>query len=146
MPEPAVSLRQVTKTYRHFRLEGIDLDVGAGRVMGLIGPNGAGKSTLLRIVMGLVRPDAGQVRVLAQPMPAAQALIKRSIGFVSEDMRLHPSRSLRWHADLVRWFHPTWDEARLRDLAARFDLRLEQHAGELSRGQVVKAMLVLALA
>ena len=146
MPEPVVSLQQVAKTYRHFRLEHIDLALGAGRVMGLIGPNGAGKSTLLRIVMGLVRPDAGRVRVLSQPMPAAQAAIKRSIGFVSEDMRLHPSRTLRWHAALVRSFHPTWNEARLHDLAARFELRLEQRAGELSRGQAVKAMLLLALA
>ena len=109
--------------------------------MGLIGPNGAGKSTLLRIVMGLVSPDAGRVRVLSQPMPAAQARIKRAIGFVSEDMRLHPSRSLRWHADLVRGFHATWDETRLRDLAERFELRLEQRAGELSRGQSVDPLM-----
>jgi ABC-2 type transport system ATP-binding protein len=145
MTEPTVSLHQVTKAYRHFRLDRIDLDLGAGRITGLIGPNGAGKSTLFRIIMGLVRPDAGRVRVLGRSMPGEQAAIKGLVGYVSEDMRLHPSRSLRWHAELVRSFHPTWDATRAGELAGRFELPLGQRAGELSRGQTVKAMLFLAL-
>jgi ABC-2 type transport system ATP-binding protein len=146
MNGPIVSLHQVTKRYRRFALDSIDLELRAGSVCGLIGPNGAGKSTLLRILMGLVRPDTGRVEVLGLPMPAAQAAIKRGVGFVSEDMRLHPARTLRWHADLVRGFHAGWDEARAASLAERFELRLDQRAGELSRGQSVKAMLLLALA
>ena len=143
---PAVSLRGVRKAYRQFTLEAIDLDLEPGRVCGLVGPNGAGKSTLLRILMGLVRPDAGSVRVLGLAMPGDQRAIKRATGFVSEDMGLHARRNLRWHADLVRSFHPDWDEARAAELAARFELGFGQRGGELSRGQAVKAMLLLALA
>ncbi|MBK7366938.1 MAG: ABC transporter ATP-binding protein [Candidatus Eisenbacteria bacterium] len=146
MPEPIVQLRQVRKTYRQFSLDSLDFEMAPGRVCGLVGPNGAGKSTLLRILMGLVVHDSGLVRVMGREMPREQAAIKQAIGFVSEDMRLHPSRDLRWHADLVRSFHPGWDEARARTLAERFELSFGQRGAELSRGQAVKAALLLALA
>ena len=70
MREAAVRLSNVRKRYAHFVLDGVDLDVPAGRTLGLIGQNGAGKSTLLRIIMGLVRADAGRVEVLGRAMPA----------------------------------------------------------------------------
>ena len=146
MPEPIVQLRQVRKAYRQFSLDSLDFEMAPGRVCGLVGPNGAGKSTLLRILMGLVVHDSGLVRVMGREMPRDQAAIKQAIGFVSEDMRLHPSRDLRWHADLVRSFHPGWDEARARTLAERFELSFGQRGAELSRGQAVKAALLLALA
>lgn len=146
MSEVVVALEGVTKHYRRFKLDDIRLTARAGRIVGLVGPNGAGKSTLFRIMMGLVRPDAGCVTVVGQPMPAAQTTVKGAIGFMSEDMRLHPSMSLRWHADLVRSFYPGWDEPRAQELAGRFDLTLTQRAGELSRGQAVKSLLLLALA
>ena len=95
MQQGVVSLSSVSKRYRNFHLDAVTLDAQAGRIMGLIGPNGAGKSTLFRIVMGLVRPDSGSVRVLGHSMPEAQTTIKRAIGFVSEDMRLHPARGSR---------------------------------------------------
>lgn len=146
MSTSLVSLRKVSKAYRRFTLEPLDLDLDAGRICGLVGPNGAGKSTLLRILMGLVRPDSGSVGIMGLSMPADQSAIKRATGFVSEDMRLHAARSLRWHADLVRSFHPDWDEAHARRLAERFELGFGERGGELSRGQSVKAMLMLALA
>jgi len=82
-------VRGVSKGYPHFALQGIDLEVPDGTVLGLIGPNGAGKSTLLRILMGLVRADAGRVTVLGRDMPAAERWIKARVGFVSEDMALY---------------------------------------------------------
>jgi ABC-2 type transport system ATP-binding protein len=124
MLEPAVSLRGVTKRYRHFTLHPLDLDLPGGRVIGLIGPNGAGKSTLFRILMGLIRADAGEVTVLGRRLPSAGATVKREIGFVSEDMCLHPGAPLEWHLRLVRDFHPRWDDERARTLTARFGLML----------------------
>jgi len=146
VPEPVVSLLQVSKRYPRFVLDPFDLEVGPNRLVGLVGPNGSGKSTLLRILVGLVRPDSGQVRICGHPVPQRQADAKQEIGFVSEDMRLHAGATLRWHARLVRSLCPAWDENRANNLAERLGLSWDQRAGSLSRGQTAKAMLLLALA
>lgn len=146
MDGTALGLHGVRKRYPRFALDGIDLDLPAGRSLGLIGPNGAGKSTLLRIVMGLVRADAGRVEVLGLPMPAQEARIKARVGFVSEDMALYGSATLGWHMRLVRSLYPGWDEGLAASLLERFDLRPDQKARGMSRGQQVKAMFVLTLA
>lgn len=141
-----IDMRGVRKKYPHFALEDIDLEVPRGSVLGLIGPNGAGKSTLLRILMGLVRADAGEVTVLGRAMPAEERWIKARVGFVSEDMALYGGKTLRWHMDLVAYVHDGWDERRAAELLVRFALNPEQRARGMSRGQQVKAMLLLALA
>jgi ABC-type multidrug transport system ATPase subunit len=85
MIDTAVEFSGVTKAYKHFTLDQIDLKLPTGCIMGFIGANGAGKSTTLRILMGLVHQDAGSVKVLEHAMPEQQATAKRDIGFVSED-------------------------------------------------------------
>ncbi|MBK6407728.1 MAG: ATP-binding cassette domain-containing protein [Holophagales bacterium] len=102
MSERAIELRGIRKSYPRFALQGVDLDVPSGSVLGLVGPNGAGKSTLLRILVGLVRADAGRVTVLGRPMPAEEAWVKGRVGFVSEDMALYGDATLAWHMRLVR--------------------------------------------
>ena len=117
-----------------------------GTVLGLIGPNGAGKSTLLRILMGLVRADSGRVTVLGREMPADERWIKARAGFVSEDMALYGAATLGWHMQLVRDMHEGWDAALASELLDRFQLNPSQPVRGLSRGQHVKAMLLLAMA
>src|SRR6516162_5250156 len=92
--EFAIELRGVTKKYRYFTLDKIDLKLPRGQIMGLIGANGAGKSTTIRILLGLVHQDSGEVRVLGRRMPAEQVAAKWDIGFASEDMRLYDSRTV----------------------------------------------------
>src|SRR6187200_3380884 len=109
MTEPVIELDGVDKTYRFFRLSDVRLRLEAGQIMGFVGPNGAGKSTTIRILMAMVRPDRGTVRVLGRDLPAEQAAAKRDIGFVSEDMRLHANATLGWHMRLVASIYPGWD-------------------------------------
>jgi ABC-2 type transport system ATP-binding protein len=142
----AFSLSGIGKRYPDFALQDISLDLPEGQVMGLVGVNGAGKTTLLRLLTGLAAPDAGQVTVLGQRLPAGQVAAKRDIGFASEDMRLYRSQSLRWHMDLMRAIYPGWDEAYAAELVRRFELRPAQTLGGFSHGQRVKALLLLCLA
>ena len=111
MNELSVHFEQVSKTYPHFSLDNLSLDLPTGTIMGLIGANGAGKSTTIRILMGLVHQDRGRVRVLGREMPREQAAAKVDIGFVSEDMRLYGSATLAWHMNFVRPMYPQWDQA-----------------------------------
>ena len=146
MSDCPIQVRCVRKRYPRFALRGIDLDVPEGTVLGLVGPNGAGKSTLLRILMGLVRADAGRVTVLGRDMPAHERWIKARVGFVSEDMALYGAATLRWHMQLVRDMHEGWDDGRASDLLDRFHLDPGQRVRGLSRGQKVKSLLLLAMA
>jgi ABC-2 type transport system ATP-binding protein len=142
----AVELSGVNKKYRYFTLEDIHLKLPRGQIMGLIGPNGAGKSTTIRILMGLVHPDAGEVRVLGHRMPAEQVAAKWDIGFASEDMRLYDSMTLGWHMGFIQSIYPNWDASYAQILLKRFGLRAEQKMKGLSHGQRVKAALLLVLA
>ena len=146
MGERAIELRGVSRRYPHFELQDVNLDVPDGSVLGLVGPNGAGKSTLLRILLGLVRADAGVVRVLGRPMPQEERWIKARVGFVSEDMALYAAATLRFHMRLVRDLCTGWDERRAADLLERFALDPDRRLRGLSRGQQLKALLLLALA
>lgn len=142
----AASLRGVTKSYKHFRLDNIDLEIEPGTVNGLIGPNGAGKSTIMRIMMGLVAPESGTVSVLGKAISSREASAKQDIGFFSDDMRLYKSESIAFHMQFVRSLFPSWDEGYAQQLLARFGLIAQQKVKGLSHGQRVKALLLLILA
>jgi ABC-2 type transport system ATP-binding protein len=139
-------MRGVSKAFRFFQLHGISFDLEPGQVLGLVGPNGAGKSTTLRMAMGMLAPDAGEIRVLGHAMPAAQAEAKRDIGYVSADMRLVPNATLGWHMGFVASMHPGWDADYAATLLRRFNLHPQQTTRTLSHGEQVKAALLLALA
>lgn len=141
-----IRMRGVTKAFRFFTLQDISFDLEPGQVMGLVGPNGAGKSTTIRMAMGLMAPDAGEIRVLGCAMPDAQAVAKRDIGYVSAAMRLMPNATLGRHMSLVSSIYPGWDPAYAATLLGRFNLRPEQTTQTLSHGEHTKAALLLALA
>jgi ABC-2 type transport system ATP-binding protein len=142
----AIDCKGITKQYKHFKLQDVDLSFEQGAVMGLVGPNGAGKSTILRIVMGLLGPERGSVKVLGYAMPQEQIAAKRNIGFVAEDMRLYESETIAFHMDFIKSIFDTWDDDYARILLKRFDLNAKQKVKGMSHGQRVKATLLLALA
>ncbi|MEM9402181.1 MAG: ABC transporter ATP-binding protein [Pseudomonadota bacterium] len=142
----AIQMNDVSKRYAHFQLSSLDLSLETGRIMGFIGPNGAGKSSTLRILMGLIAPDSGSLRVLGQPIPAGETRAKKDIGFASEDMRLYGHATLDWHMRFVRSVFPQWDAAYADKLLKSFDLVREQTIKGMSHGQRVKSQLLLVLA
>lgn len=142
----AASLRGIAKSYKHFQLRDVDLEIEPGTVNGLIGPNGAGKSTVMRIMMGLVTPDHGTVSVLGQPISSRDANAKKDIGFFSDDMRLYKSETIAFHMQFVRSLFPGWDEDYAQQLLKRFGLIAQQKVKGLSHGQRVKALMLLILA
>jgi len=146
MNDYAIELSGVCKSYRFFDLQNIALRLNCGTIMGLIGPNGAGKSTTIRILMGLVYPDRGEVRVLGHCIPDAQVAAKWDIGFASDDMRLYDSMTLGWHINFLKSIYSSWDDAYAHLLLKRFGLNSEQKIKGLSHGQRVKAALLLVFA
>ncbi len=146
MTDSAITMKGVCKAYKFFTLDGIELELPSGHIMGFIGPNGAGKSTTIRILLGLVHQDRGDVRVLGHRMPAEQVAAKWDIGFASEDMRLYETMTIDWHMRFISSIFPVWDASYAAILLKRFGLRPEQRIRGLSHGQRVKAGLLLVLA
>src|SRR5438132_13186480 len=146
MSDLAVELDGVVKSYPHFTLDGLHIQLPTGSIMGFIGANGAGKSTTIRILMGLVRQDGGTVNVLGHSMPGQQATAKLDIGYASEDMRLYKAATIAWHMEFIRSIYPSWDQTYAELLLKRFDLQPKQKVKGLSHGQRVKAELLLILA
>ncbi len=142
----AFALQGLCKSFRHFALDDITLQLPQGQIMGLVGPNGAGKSTTIRLLMGLIAPEAGTIEMLGHSVPGDAAAAKREVAYVSDDMSLFAMATLAWHLRFVASLYPEWDEAYARQLLKSFNLRPDQWVGKMSRGEHVKAMLLLALA
>ncbi|MFB3890288.1 MAG: ABC transporter ATP-binding protein [Candidatus Bathyarchaeia archaeon] len=86
----AVELKNVVKRYNEITaVNNVDLTIKPGEVFGLLGPNGSGKSTILKILLGLVQPDAGSVRVLGIDVKQDPVAVKRLVGYAPESPRLY---------------------------------------------------------
>jgi len=139
-------LKGVTKRYR--RLEAlcdVSLVVPKGQTLGLLGQNGAGKSTLLKLLMGLLRRDAGDVRVLGSDPLVDPLAVRRRVGYVPEQQFIYGWMRVREAAHFCRSFYPTWNDSLCDTLLTLFGLDSEKRVKELSKGMVVKLALVLAL-
>jgi osmoprotectant transport system ATP-binding protein len=110
-----IALERVEKSYEGRHVLGpITMHVAAGARLAIVGPSGCGKSTLLRIVLGLIRPDAGRVLVLGEAVEERTKLsLRRRIGYVIQDGGLFPHLTAEGNVTLVAR-HLGWDDARLR--------------------------------
>jgi ABC-2 type transport system ATP-binding protein len=147
MSETVLETRGVAKRFGRFEaVEDLDLRVPEGSVFALIGPNGAGKTTTLRLLMNILRPDRGEIRVLGT---ASQRLGPRDferIGYVSESQKLPEGLTLAQYFDYLRILYPAWDRELERALCAQFELPPARRIRHLSHGMRMKALLAAALA
>ncbi|WP_281964523.1 ABC transporter ATP-binding protein [Serinicoccus marinus] len=93
---PAVTTRGLRKTYRTVRgrrvaVHGLDMDVPAGGVHGFLGPNGSGKTTTIRMLLGLVRPDRGDVQIFGTPVPRQLPQVVDRVGAIVESPKFFPT-------------------------------------------------------
>src|SRR5689334_6074445 len=119
----AISAIGLVKTFGATRaLDGLDLTVETGEVLGFLGPNGSGKSTTIRVLLGLIRADAGQSRVLGgDPWRDRVALHKR-LAYVPGDVTLWRNLTGGEVIDLLGGLHGGVDTARRAKLLERFEL------------------------
>jgi polyether ionophore transport system ATP-binding protein len=145
---PVVSAQGLVKSFRHVRaLDGLDLTVLPGEVHGFLGPNGAGKTTTLRILLGLLRADAGDVRLFGEDPWRDPVGLHRRLAYVPGDVSLWPNLSGGETVDLLlrmRGLDPA--AGRKDELVERFRLDLTTRARAYSRGNRQKVALVAALA
>jgi ABC-2 type transport system ATP-binding protein len=143
----AIEIAGLTKSFgRAKALDGLDLTVTSGQVHGFLGPNGSGKTTTIRVLLGLLRADAGTVRMLGgDPWRDAVALHRR-LAYVPGDVNLWPNITGGEVIDLLGRMRGGLDRRRRDELLERFDLDPRKKSRTYSKGNRQKVALVAALA
>ncbi|TDV51074.1 ABC transporter ATP-binding protein [Actinophytocola oryzae] len=143
----AISVSGLVKTFGRTRaLDGLDLTVRTGEVHGFLGPNGAGKSTTIRVLLGLLRADEGETRLLGGDPWADATSLHRRLAYVPGDVSLWPNLSGGEVIDLLGRLRGGLDENRRAELLERFDLDPTKKGRTYSKGNRQKVALVAALA
>ncbi len=141
-----LSLQDVRKSFGSLQvLDGLTLAVHPGEVFGFLGRNGAGKSTAIRILMGIMRSDAGRIEVFGRALHSDVIGIRQRIGYVAQDQNMYPWMTPKVLSRFVRGFYPRWDERRFQRLLTDFDLPPKRRIGTFSGGMKAKLALTLAL-
>ncbi|MGZ4812102.1 MAG: ABC transporter ATP-binding protein [Terriglobales bacterium] len=126
-------------------LDGIDLRVEEGRILGLIGPNGAGKTTALNAILGLI-PYQGELKVLGRNPWTARDQLMRDVCFISDVAVLPRWISVSQALDYVASVHPRFDRGKAAGFLDRTDIRRGSRVRELSKGMVTQLHLALVMA
>ncbi|TCC30725.1 ABC transporter ATP-binding protein [Kribbella speibonae] len=142
----AISVTGLVKTFGPSRaLDGLDLDVRTGEVHGFLGPNGSGKTTTIRVLLGLLRADAGTVRLLGGDPWADGVSLRARLAYVPGDVTLWPGITGGEVIDLMGRLRGGLDRRRRDDLLERFDLDPRKKASTYSKGNRQKVGLIAAL-
>src|SRR3954452_19855520 len=145
--DPAISIRGLRKSFgRTCALAGLDLEVRTGEVHGFLGPNGAGKSTTIRVLLGLLRADGGQVRLLGGDPWRDAAALHRRLAYVPGEGKLWPHLPGGGTIDLLGRLRGGLDQERRDHLLERFELDPTKKGRAYSKGNRQKVALVAALA
>ena len=141
-----VEARGLRKAYgKNLALDGIDLKIDEGRILGLIGPNGAGKTTALNAILGLT-PYQGDLRVLGRDPWTERDLLMRDVCFIADVAVLPRWLKVSQALDYVAGVHPRFDRAKAEGFLARTDIKRKSKVRELSKGMVVQLHLALIMA
>lgn len=143
--ENVIELRNISKAFNGFRLENLSLDVKRGYVTGFIGANGAGKTTTIKIMMNLLKPDRGEVKVFGLNYQQHEKEIKERIGFVFDNHLFYDHITLKEMKQIIAPAYKRWDERQFHYYVDKFELPLKKRMKSFSKGMKMKASLAFAL-
>lgn len=147
MSDAPIRLQELQKHYRKkVVLDGVNLDIPAGSVVGLLGKNGEGKTTLIKCAIGLIAPTGGRSEVLGENSWQLTAQAKARIGYVPQIVQLYPWLTVRQAIDYFAAFYPKWNDRLVGELLREFEVDPKQKIAVLSLGTLQKVAIILALA
>ena len=138
-----IQVKGLVKTYGSFQLN-IDMEVPTGRVTGLVGRNGVGKSTAIKALLGLIRPEAGEVKVLGKPVKELTREDREKIGVAFSDSGFSDYLKLRDVVRILRGCYRNFDEKWFLDGCARGHLPMDKNLKEFSTGMKARLRFLTA--
>jgi ABC-2 type transport system ATP-binding protein len=143
---PCIEARGLRKAFgTTVALDGVDLRVEEGRILGLIGPNGAGKTTALNAILGLI-PYDGQLRVLGRDPWVERERLMTDVSFIADVAVLPRWIRVREAIDYVAGVHPRFDRSKAEGFLAKTAIKRSSKVRELSKGMVAQLHLALVMA
>ena len=142
---PVIAARGLRKAFgKSVALDGVDLQIEEGRILGLIGPNGAGKTTALYAILGLI-PYEGELSVLGRNPWTERDRLMREVAFIADVAVLPRWMRVSQALDYVAGVHPRFDRRRAEGLLAKTTIRRDNKVSELSKGMITQLHLALIL-
>lgn len=145
MEDNILKIESLTKHYKAFSLENVNLELKSGFIMGIIGENGAGKTTLIKLIMNLVNRDSGKIEVFGKDNLKFEKEIKDRIGFVYDSFYGYDSLSLYDNSRLFGRMYSNWDNDKFNYYMNKYGLNKQQKLKELSKGMRMKFAICMAL-
>ena len=144
--EWAIETRNLTRRFgEEVAVDDVTLRVARGRTLGFVGLNGAGKTTAIRMMVALLKPTSGVVRVAGCDLPRERDRLKPLVGYVPDRPAVYPWMRVREAIDFCRTFYPRYNDQRVAELARVLDLDLGRKVKHLSKGNAAKVSLLLAV-
>ncbi len=141
-----IEIEGLRKEYDGFTLQDLNLAVEEGTITGLVGANGAGKSTTLKLILNLIRRDAGAIRVFGLDNRAHEREIKQQIGVVFDEPCFHEILTPKQIDGYMGALYDAWDSRLFQELLERFSLPGKKAVKEFSRGMKMKLSIAAAMA
>ncbi|MCQ1529667.1 ABC transporter ATP-binding protein [Lutispora saccharofermentans] len=142
---PILEIKGLRKDFKDFSLKGIDITMEKGYIMGFIGPNGAGKTTTIKLMMNLLKKDAGEIKIFGMDHLKHEKEIKNRIGFVFDENHFYEELMISEMKWVVAPFYETWDEKVFQKYIRDFQLPPKKKIKDLSKGMKMKFSLAIAL-
>ncbi len=142
----AIEIKDLTKSYKEFKLDKLNLTLPSGTILGLVGENGAGKSTTIKLIMDAISADSGTVIVLGESNKSKKFNeIKQDIGVVLDEANFPEVLTAKNINNIMKHTYKNWDSATYFKYLESFDLPLNKKFLEYSRGMKMKLSMATAL-
>lgn len=143
--ENCIEVKGITKNYKQFSLKDVSFSVPSGSVVGFIGENGAGKSTSIKAILGLIKPDGGEITVLGENSLKLAADTKEKIGVVFDGLTFPENLTAKQLDKVMRGIYKTWNSEKFFGLIGKFELPFDKKFKTFSRGMEMRLMIAAAL-
>lgn len=146
MNSPAVDVRDLRRSFgERVVLDGVDLALDQGRVVGLLGRNGAGKSTLMQCALGVLESEAGEARVYGERVDRLSDAVRERIGYVPQQHDLFDWLTPRQVLDYFKSMYPRWNDAKVDALLDRWSVPASIRVSQLSGGERQRLSVLRAI-
>lgn len=144
MSKYAIEIKDLVKTFDSFKLGPVNLTIPKGTIVGYIGQNGAGKSTTIKLLLGLLRKDSGDIRLLDEENPNSVEL-KDKLGVVFDDLLVPEEMTLIDVEKFCYRVYSKWDKKKFYGFVEKFNLPHKKMIKNYSRGMKMKLSIAVAL-